>query len=470
MGMPVDLPLTFLANATTASNAMRDYVTPAVATLCVLASLACVFFLVYGGIRYTTSAGSPDNLQQAKKIIKNALIGLVLVIAAGTLTAILSHAYAGGGAVGTEQFPTLQPIEPKDNGFNLFDVVINAIVSVLRNIVQSIGEPFVNALGYFTNSTPLMGSNDSVLRLWAAVVGITDVLFILVLVLIGFQVMSAAALGFEEVELKQLLPQMAFIFLLINTSIYVIDGIIGLSNAMIYALQSGFPSTSVWDVLAEITKKSSDMGLAGLLIMVAFLVLSVMLLVYYVLRLVGLYIGTILAPVVILLWLLPAFKDFAITAFKTFLVAIFVLFVHVVILLLAASIFVGISAGDNAGQPNSLMALIVGLATVVALLKAQGMMNQLVSAASAPKAARELGTSFMRGVSYMTRTARTTKNFTKGGYQAGKKVNNYVQKKQAAKAQGMRVVTKPATGKLKSTVTPPLKTGQAVKAEKADKK
>lgn len=444
MGMPVDLPLTFLANATTASNAMRDYVTPAVATLCVLASLACVFFLVYGGIRYSSSAGNPDNLQQAKKIIKNALIGLVLVLAAGTLTAILSHAYSGGGAVGTDQFPTLQPIEPKDNGFNLFDVVINAIVSVLRNIVQSIGEPFVNALGYFTNSTPLMGSNDSVLRLWAAMVGITDVLFILVIVLIGFQVMSAAALGFEEIELKQLLPQLAFIFLLINTSIYAIDAIIALSNAMIYALQSGFPSTSVWDVLADITKKSSDMGLAGLLIMVAFLVLSVMLLVYYVLRLVGLYLGAILAPVVVLLWLLPAFKDFAMTALKTYLVAIFVLFVHVVILLLAASIFVGINAGDTIGQPNSLMALIVGLATVTALLKAQGMMNQLVSAASGPKAARELGTSFMRGVSYMTRTARTTKNFTQGTYKTGMKVNKYVQKKQAAKAEGLRVVTRPA--------------------------
>lgn len=467
MGMPVDLPLTFLANATTASNAMRDYVTPAVATLCVLASLACVFFLVYGGIRYSSSAGNPDNLQQAKKIIKNALIGLVLVLAAGTLTAILSHAYSGGGAVGTDQFPTLQPIEPKDNGFNLFDVVINAIVSVLRNIVQSIGEPFVNALGYFTNSTPLMGSNDSVLRLWAAMVGITDVLFILVIVLIGFQVMSAAALGFEEIELKQLLPQLAFIFLLINTSIYAIDAIIALSNAMIYALQSGFPSTSVWDVLADITKKSSDMGLAGLLIMVAFLVLSVMLLVYYVLRLVGLYLGAILAPIVVLLWLLPAFKDFAITALKTYLVAIFVLFVHVVILLLAASIFVGINAGDTIGQPNSLMALIVGLATVVALLKAQGMMNQLVSAASAPKAARELGTSFMRGVSYMTRTARTTKNFTQGTYKTGAKVNKYVQKKQAAKAEGLRVVTRPSKA---APSKQPLKTGETRKAEKVDKK
>lgn len=480
MSFPVDIPLAFLADATSASNAMRAYVGPAVTTLAVLASLVCVFFLVNGGIQYSTSAGNPEKLERAKRIIKNALVGLVLVIAAGTLTAILTHAYTSGGTPGTEQFPSLQPIEPKDDGFNLFDVVINAIVAVLRNIVQSIGEPFVSALGFFTNSTPLMGENASVFNLWLAVVGITDVLFILVIALIGFQVMSAASLGFDEIELRQLLPQMAFIFLLINTSIFAIDAIIGLSNAMIHALQSGFPSTSVWDVLAKITQQSSDMGLAGLLIMIAFLILSVMLLVYYVLRLVGLYLGAILSPLVFLLWLLPAFKDFAITALKTYLVAIFVLFVHVVILLLAASIFVGIALGDTAGQPNALMALIVGLATVVALLKAQGLMNQMVSAASAPKAARELGTSFMRGVSYMTRTARMAKNFTQATYKTGRKVNNNIQQKRAAKAEAgggksggyatsgkqssPKQSTKPSAG------AQPLKTGETRKAEKASKK
>ncbi len=471
MGFYADVPLAFLANATSASNAMRAYVAPAVATLAVLASLACVLFLVHGGILYTSSTGNPEKLERAKRIIKNALIGLVLVIAAGTLTAILSNAYAGNSSTGIEQLPSLQPIEPNDDGFNLFDVVINTIVAVLRNIVQSIGEPFVYALGYFTNSTPLMGQNSSVFDLWLAVVGIADVLFVLVIALIGFQVMSAASLGFDEIELRQLLPQMAFIFLLINTSIFAIDAIIGLSNAMIHALQSGFPSTSVWDVLAGITRQSSGMGLAGLLIMVAFLILSVMLLVYYVLRLVGLYLGAILSPIILLLWLLPAFKDFAVTAFKTYMVAVFVLFVHVVIMLLAASIFVGIADGETVGQPNALMALIVGLATVVALLKTQGLMNQMVSAASAPKAARELGTSFMRGISYMTRTARTTKNYTQAAHRTGVKVARNAQNKRAAKADLTSAPSSKQTSPKHATspASKPFKTGETRKAEKVDK-
>src|SRR2546423_1247575 len=114
----------------------QDFIRNVIKVAAGFAGLIAAGFFVVGGFGYITSSGNPDNLQQAKKIIKNALIGLVLVLAAGTLTAILSHAYSGGGTVGADQFPTLQPIEPKDNGFNLFDVVINAIVSVLRNIVQ----------------------------------------------------------------------------------------------------------------------------------------------------------------------------------------------------------------------------------------------------------------------------------------------------------------------------------------------
>lgn len=257
--------------------------------------------------------------------------------------------------------------------------------------------------------------------------GIADVLFVLVVALVGFKVMSLSTFGYDDIDIKQLLPQFALVFLLINTSIFAIDMVIELSNAMIHALQSAFVCTDVWQTLADITKKSSDLGVAGLLVMVAFLVLTVMLLVYYVLRLVTLYIGAILSPVVMLLALVPGFKDFAITALKTYLTTIFVLFVHVVIMLLASSIFTGMLEGNNTGQPNTLMALIVGLATVVALLKTQGFMQELSYAASAPRAARELSGSFIRGISYINKGARTTKKVANAGKKSYSRVSNRVQ-------------------------------------------
>jgi len=231
-------------------------------------------------------------------------------------------------------------------------------------------------------------------------VGLADVLFILVVALLGFHVMSYATFGLEEIEFKHMLPRLALIFLLINTSIFAVDAIIGLSNGMIHALQAGFPSQSVWDVLKNVTESSRGLGLAALLIMVVFLVLTVMLLVYYLIRLVVLYIGAVLAPVVLLVWLLPAFKDFAESAMKTYIMTIFVLFVHVVILQLAASIFAGMVVSTPGRQLDPLMAMLVGVATVLALLKTQGVMAHMSYASLGPRTARKLGGQLANVISY----------------------------------------------------------------------
>jgi hypothetical protein len=154
------------------------------------------------------------------------------------------------------------------------------------------------------------------------------------------------------------------------------------------------------------------MGLVALLIMVVFLIFAVILVVYYVTRLVVLYLGAILSPLVVLIWLIPAFKDFAVAAAKTYLVTVFVLFVHVLILLLAASIFAGMVAGSPDKSLDPVMATVVGVATLIALLKTQGVLNQLSYVSIGPKAMRKLGSQFVNSVSYATtklKTARAVK-------------------------------------------------------------
>jgi hypothetical protein len=207
--------------------------------------------------------------------------------------------------------------------------------------------------------------------------------------------------------------------------------------------------------------------------MIAFLVLNVMLLVYYVGRLITLYIGAILAPLVLLLWLLPAFKDFAITALKTYLATIFVLFVHVVILLLAASIFTGILKGDDSGQPSNLMALIVGMATLIALLKTQGAMQELSYAASTPRAAREMAGSFMRGVGYMNKGRRSVTKVVKSGHKAvtkGGSSNNKSGSGNPPTIVRMQQPTKQPTAKPKKESATPLKTGETRRAKPSETK
>src|SRR5471030_1255539 len=87
-----------LADTSVAGTAMRSFLAPVMTALISIASIAVVFFLVNGGIAYVSSSGNPEKLDHAKTVIRNALIGLVMVIGAGTLVAILSHAYAGSGA------------------------------------------------------------------------------------------------------------------------------------------------------------------------------------------------------------------------------------------------------------------------------------------------------------------------------------------------------------------------------------
>ena len=396
------MSLGIMADSSGAVTAMREYVAPTIRTLAALASIACVFFLVNGGYLYMTSAGKPDTLDHAKRVMRNAVIGLVIVLGAATLTSILTSAYGHPVSSVGSTLPNLQAIPPQAVNNGLVDVLIKAVTGLLNNIVQAVATPFLAAFDFFTKSTPLMASNPSIFNLWLAIVGMTDVLFVIVLALLGFHVMSAATFGFDEIEFKHLLPRIGLVFLLLNTSIFAIDGIIELSNALITAIGKVSGASTVWATLTSVVKESGGQGVAALLMMLAFLIFSVFLLVYYVLRLVTLFVGAVLSPVIILVWLVPGFRDFSETAIKTYVTTIFVLFVHVVILLLAASLFSGMAVTGSNQVPDTLMAMVVGLATVMALLRTQNVMTQFSYVSMGSRNTRKLGGQFMNGVSYMT--------------------------------------------------------------------
>lgn len=463
----LSMHLTVMADASAAVSVMESYVTPVVRTLSVLASLACVFFLINGGYNYMTSAGKPDNLEHAKKVIRNALIGLLIVLAATVITTILTHAYTKAGVTPGTSLPQLAPVEatPVSNG--LVDILIRAVTGLLNNIVQSVAAPFLAALAFFTTSTPLMADNPSVFNLWLAMVGIADVLFVLIIALVGFHVMSATTFGFDEIEVKHLLPRIALIFVLLNTSIFIIDGIIELSNALIRAINAAGSPDSVWITLTKVVKESGGQGVAALLIMVAFLIFSLILLVYYVGRLVTLFIGTVLAPLVLLIWLIPSFRDFSETAAKTYLTTIFVLFVHVIILQLAASLFTGMSAATPGITTNTLMAMVTGLATVIALLKTQGVMMQFSYASVGPRTARKLGGQFMTGVSYMTGKGRAVTSRTSGAIQSRAITGTEKRAIRTGTPQTIRYTSKKTGAAVTHTVKPKSsKTGTTTEAPK----
>ncbi len=458
MGDVLATSLTLFADTSGAVTAMQNYVAPTIQTLAALASIACVFFIVNAGYLYMTSSGKPEQMDHAKHVLKNALLGLLIVLTAATLVSILSNAYGSPHDVNNATLPNLQSIPPNDVGNGLIDILIKAVTGFLNNIIQAVATPFLDALNFFTKSTPLMAENQSVFNFWLAMVGISDVLFVVIIALLGFHVMSASTFGFDEIEFKHLLPRVALVFLLMNTSIFFIDGIIELSNALITAVGKVSGASSVWDTLTSVVKEAGGQGLAALIMMMAFIVFSVILLVYYVGRLVTLFIGAVLSPLVTLLWLVPGFRDFAETAFKTYLSTIFVLFVHVVILQLSASLFTGMAASSGNDVPDTLMAMVVGLATVMALLKTQSVMMQFSYVSMGARNMRKLGGQFINGVSYMTGKGKAAASTVRSKTDSAKKARAMSSVESRAvrtgKTQSVSYSNKKGNAEITHTATP----------------
>jgi len=59
-----------------------------------IAGLIAVLFLIIGGFRYITSAGNEETAEQAKKIITNAIIGVIVIILSFVIVRVISNALA----------------------------------------------------------------------------------------------------------------------------------------------------------------------------------------------------------------------------------------------------------------------------------------------------------------------------------------------------------------------------------------
>jgi hypothetical protein len=72
-------------------NALGDYIANLYNNyLLPVGSVIAVGMLVYAGIKYTTSSGNPDKIAEAKDVFVNTLIGLVVLLLAGLILALIN--------------------------------------------------------------------------------------------------------------------------------------------------------------------------------------------------------------------------------------------------------------------------------------------------------------------------------------------------------------------------------------------
>jgi len=75
--------------------------------------------------------------------------------------------------------------------------------------------------------------------------------------------------------------------------------------------------------------------------------LAIVLLLFYITRLIAISFGAVVAPLIFLLWALPKTADFAEISVKAYLVTIYTVFVHVIIIQLATAF---LAAPDSTGN------------------------------------------------------------------------------------------------------------------------
>jgi len=355
---------------------ISSYTSSTLSIITTISAVATVFFIIRGGYLYITSSGNPKVLEDAKKTIRNALIGLALVLASTALVSLLTGALVGDtGSTNTVALPFAQ-IESVKPPEGLTQVLLDAVNGFMQNIIGSATKPVVDGIMTFLTTTPELLTNTVIVKFWLIMLGITDTLFVLVVALLGLQFMSASTFGFEEIEFKHLLPRIGLAFLASNISLFLADYTVKTCNALVTGIinaTGGLNYAWVTNAVTLPNLLNQSFPPITLIFLLLFLIVAIVLLLMYISRLIIIALGAVLSPFIFLLWTLPKTADFAEMAIKGYLVSVFTIFIHVVTIQLAAS-FLALPEHTN----NSLISIAVAIGLFLTLLKIPSFVMQLI--------------------------------------------------------------------------------------------
>lgn len=356
-----------------------------------IAGIAEVFFLIKAGYQYMTSAGKPESLVSAKKTIRNAIVGLVMVVGASILISIFNTALTANipqNETSTVNVTALEATTPSDG---LTQVLIDAVSAFMQNIIESATKPIVNGVLEYLTTTPSLMGNKTIVNFWLISLGITDSLFIIIVALLGLKVMSGDTFGFEEVELKQIIPRVGLFFLGANVSLFLADYILTTCNTLVTTVLNASGGLSHSWVVNTINSENifsggNNVPLITLIFLIIFLMVAILLLFMFITRLIIISVEAVLSPFVFLLLTLPKFSDLAEITIRSYLVAVFMVFIQVVVIQLAAS-FLTLPEQSN----NSLISIAVAIGLFLTLLKIPGSLNHMIFYVSGSRGFKKIG-------------------------------------------------------------------------------
>jgi len=383
--------------ATGVPSEVTTFTSDALSLITMISVVGSALFLIRGGYVYITSTGRPDALEDAKKTIRNALIGLALVLAANSIVSVLTGSLIGDVSNTSVTALPITQIESVAPSGGLAQVLIDAINGVVQNMVESATKPVVDGIMTFLSSTPSLLANASIMKFWLIMLGITDTLFVLVVALLGLQFMSASTFGYDEIEFKHILPKIGLAFLGANVSLFLADYAILASNALVSGVVSATGGLNHAWITNAITFETIASGTAPFIILIfllIFLIVAIVLLLMYISRLIVISLSAVLSPFIFLLMALPKTADLADMAIKGYLVSVFTVFIHVVTIQLAGS-FLTLPEQTS----NSLISVAVAIGLLLTLLKTPSFLMQLIFASSRSGVIKKMGNQIMNVMS-----------------------------------------------------------------------
>lgn len=373
------------------SSEITNFTNNTLSIILAIAGVAEVFFLIKAGYQYMTSVGKPENLMSAKRTIRNAIAGLVMVVGASILISIFNTALTANISQNENSTVNVAALEATTPSDGLTQVLIDAVSAFMQNIIESATKPIVNGVLEYLTTTPSLMGNKTIVNFWLISLGITDSLFIIIVALLGLKVMSGDTFGFEEIELKQIIPRIGLFFLGANVSLFLADYILTTCNTLVTTVlnaSGGLSHSWVVNIInsENIFSGGNNVPLITLIFLIIFLVVAILLLFMFITRLIIISVEAVLSPFVFLLLTLPKFSDLAEITIRSYLVAVFMVFIQVVVIQLAAS-FLNLPEQSN----NSLISIAVAIGLFLTLLKIPGSLNQMIFYVSGSRGFKKIG-------------------------------------------------------------------------------
>lgn len=364
--------------------------------LFILAPLVAIVFIAKGGLEIVTSGGDPNALAHGKRTARNAAIGLVFVIAARVIVSIFSSIFIPYTGAPVSDLFTAQPVEVAQAESGIVSVLLEGILGFLRAVVESFVSPVIEAfVAFFTNTPSLLG-NSTVVKYWLIILGITESLFVLVMILLGYNLMTGDVFGLVgEQSPKQIILRLGAGMAGAALSLFIADTLVGLANFMVDTVnQSSGGLAHSW-VLNIIHTPSIGSSLAVLLLSIAYIVLAIMLIVLYAMRLAVVVAGAVFFPFIFLFLVIPRLHGFAEGLIRNYIIAVFLPFTHLVIIQLFAEFL------KMPEQKNDFVSFLSAIGLFLVLLKIPGFLSTMAARGAESEVSRQMVTKISGSISSM---------------------------------------------------------------------